>query len=143
MTDSYYRPREVEKAVVQASATIKRAYKAYVKQILIMLKNENTWKDLPDREKVIQKFEAIGIALNFLCNFFVQWFKGKLPKSLGIHIFQKAVMLDSKLKEAYTLIPEGMYTQNKKTNFVLNSFSLDCIVCLITCTQDWEKNSTI
>ena len=130
-----YRAKELDKAVAQASAHIKKAEKTYVQAIIKMLKGFQ--ENLPvgketDYKTMLKKMEAIKDALDYLCYYFSNVCKRKLPQFLGETTYQGALGFDAKLSEYYTRTSYGTYQRRKNANVPLNMFAPECSAYIVT-----------
>lgn len=129
-----YRAQEVEKAVAQACAHLKKAEKGYVKKVITMLK-AGKWENIRDYDYWIQKYNAIEPAVNFLCTFFTKITKKvKLPQIIGEAVYVHALILDPNLNRFYTPTSTNIYKTKKETNATFDMVKPECAAYLICST---------
>lgn len=130
-----YNAREVGKAIAQARAHVQKADKVYIRDIIKMLE-EGYWENFTpfDNTRWLQKYNAISRAIDFVCNYFLQYYKNGLPNKLTESVYKSALTYDAKLSNLYTRTSYGFYQRNKGINTSFNTIGQECAACIISQT---------
>lgn len=130
-----YQAKEVGKAIAQARAHIQKAEKCYIQKVRSMLANRQ-WENISDRDynRLILKYEAISLAIDFFCNYFLQYYKNGLPNTLAELVYNDALAYDAKLSALYTRTGNGIYQRKKNVGTTFNIVNQECAADIISQT---------
>lgn len=135
-----YQPKEVGKAIAQARAHIRKAEKGYIREVHKMLVNCQ-WENLTDHdyERLLTRYEAISLAIDYFCNYFLQYYKNGLPSILPETVYKDSLAYDNRLSALYTRTTNGTYRRKKEMNTAFSTVSQECAAYIISQTYFIKK----
>lgn len=135
-----YQPKEIGKSIAQARAHIQKAEKSYIREVHKMLVNRQ-WENLTDYdyERLLAKYEAISLAIDYFCNYFLQYYKNGLPSILPETVYQNSLAYDNRLSVLYARTTNGTYRRKNGINTAFNIVSQECAAYIISQTYFIKK----